>query len=53
MLAKYRVFLEKVLRKREEEMQEKKKMTEQKDENAVQEQLQCSVYLFIKMIFES
>ena len=34
----YRVFLKKVLHKREEKMQEKMKMTSQKDKNLVQVQ---------------
>ena len=52
-LAKYRVFLKKVLHKLEGKMQEKIKMTSQKDKNLVQVQQQCSVYFCIKMIFES
>ena len=41
---KYRVFLKKVFRKREEKMQEKLKMTKQNDEILVKVQEQCSVY---------
>ena len=33
-------------------MQEKMKMTEEKDRNLVQVQQQCSVYFCVKMIFE-
>ena len=49
----YRVFFKKVLHKREEKMQEKMKMTSQKDENLVQVQQQCSVYFCIKTFFKS
>ena len=49
----YRVFLKKVLHKREEKMQEKVKMTKQEDENLVQGQQHCSVYFCTKMIFKS
>ena len=50
---RYRVFLKKVLHKREEKMQEKMKMTWQKDENLVHVQQQCSVYFCIKTFFKS
>ena len=49
----YRVFLKKVLHKREEKMQEKMKMTKQKHENLVQVQQQCSVNFCLKIVFES
>ena len=49
----YRVFLKNVLHKLEEKMQEKMKMTKQKDQNMVQVQQQCSVYLCKKNIFKS
>ena len=45
----YRVFLEKVLHKQEEKMQEKMIMTQQKDKNLVQVQQQCSVYFSTKI----
>ena len=48
---KYRVIFKKVLHKREEKMQEKIKMTQQKDENLVQVQQQCSFFLH-KDIFQ-
>ena len=38
IIKRYGVFLKKVLHKREEKMQEKMKMTSQKDENLVQVQ---------------
>ena len=49
----YRVFLKKVLHndKRNEKMQEKMKMTSQKDKNLAQVQFQYSVCFCIKMIF--
>ena len=50
---RYRVFFKKVLHKREEKMQEKMKMTYQKDKNLVQIQQQCSVYFCIKNIFSN
>ena len=53
ILIVYRVFLKKVLHKREEKMQEKMKTTSQKDENLVQVQKHCSVYLCLKIIFKS
>ena len=49
----YRVFLKKVLHRREEKMQEKIKTTLQKEENLLQVQQQCSVHFCIKMILES
>ena len=52
-LLRYRVFLKKVLHKREEKMQEKMKMAWQKDKSLVQVRRQCSVYFCIKIIFES
>ena len=52
-LRRYRVIFKKVLHKRKEKMQEKVKMTWQKDENWVQVQQLCSVYFCIKMIFKS
>ena len=51
-MTKYRVFLKKVLHKREEKMQEKIKMTSKKDENLVRVQQQFIVYFCIKIIFE-
>ena len=50
---KYRVFLKKVLHKRKGKMQEKMKMTLQKNENVAQVQPQHSVYFCIKIIFKS
>ena len=50
---RYRVFLKKVLNKGEEKIQEKMKMTWQRDENLVQVQQQCSVYFWIKTFFKS
>jgi len=50
---RYRVFLKKVFHKREEKMQEKMKMTLQKDENLVQVQQRYSVYYCIKTFFKS
>ena len=47
------MILKKVLHKREEKMQEKMKMTSQKDENLVQVQQQGSVYFCMKIIFKS
>ena len=47
----YRVFLIKILHKRKWKMQEKVKMTKQKDKNLVQAQQLCSVYFCLKMIF--
>ena len=49
----YRVFLKKVLHKREAKMQEKMKMTQQKDENLIQAQQQYAVHFCIKTIFET
>ena len=49
----YRVFLKKVLHKREEKIQEKVKMTLQEDENLVQGQQHCSVYFCTKIIFKT
>ena len=46
-------FFKKVLHKHEEKMQEKLKMTYQKDKNLVQVQQQCGVYFYIKIIFQS
>ena len=45
---RYRVLCKKVVHKREEKMQEKIKMTLQKDNNLAQEQPQCSVYFCTK-----
>ena len=50
---KYRVFLKKVLHKREGKMREKLKMTQQEDENLIQGQQHCSVYLCTKIILKS
>ena len=50
---RYRVFFKKVLHKREEKMQEKMKMTKQRDKNLVQVQQHYSVYFCIKRIFKS
>ena len=47
------MFLKEVLHKREEKMQEKMKMTQQKDENLAQVQQQCSVYSCIETFFKS
>ena len=49
----YGVFFKKVFHKQEEKMQEKMKMTKQKDKNLVQVQKQCSVYFCIEMFFKS
>ena len=49
----HRVFLKMVLHKDEEKMQEKMKMTSQRDENLVQVQQQCSVYFCIKTFSKS
>ena len=46
----YGVFLKKVLHKREEKIQEKMKMTSQRDENLVQHQ--CRVYFCSKLFFK-
>ena len=48
-----RLSFKKVLHKREKKMQEKMKMTEQKDENLVQALQQCNFYLSIEIVFES
>ena len=45
-------FFKKVLHKHEEKMQEKLKMTYQKDKNLAQVQAQCNVCFCIKTFFE-
>ena len=49
----YRVFPKKALHEREEKMQEKMKMTWEKDGNLGNVQQQSSVYFCIKIIFKS
>ena len=49
----HRVFFKKVLHEREEKMQEKMKMTWEKDGNLGNVQQQSSVYFCIKIIFKS
>ena len=46
-------FFKKVLHKHEEKMQEKLKMTYQKDKNLAQEQQHHSVYFSIETVFKS
>ena len=48
-----RLSFKKVLHKREKKMQEKMKMTEQKDENLVQVRHEGSVYFGKKIMFET